>query len=305
VTLNIACYYDSGPDTTPATVDGYRTDPTHFVRIYTPHDTSTECNQSQRHNGRWDTTAYHIEAPVTVEWHGVLDIMDAHVRVEGLQLEETTTDNGLAGFTVLYVREPNLDNPLPTDIRVSHTIMWNASTVPTPSRRAVFYSTGTGAVAGNRSLFWNNLLFSTSPVGHGIRLSEVGMDLYFYNNTVANFGETGDMSELGAFRLFKNNIFYGSGDQNLRSGYAAGSDYNWSSDSTSTGGAHDIASGSVDWAGVQFVDVGAGDFHLAPADAGATGHGQNLSADPVLPFATDIDGDLRDNVWDIGADEKQ
>jgi len=52
-----------------------------------------------------------------------------------------------------------------------------------------------------------------------------------------------------------------------------------------------------------FVDEAGDDYHLAATDAGAKDRGMDLSADPVLPVDTDMDGEVRGDAWDIGADE--
>ena len=54
--------------------------------------------------------------------------------------------------------------------------------------------------------------------------------------------------------------------------------------------------GSID--NVSVTKVGE-DYHLDPTDTGATGFGVDLRP----AFSTDIDGDARGGVWDIGADQ--
>ena len=52
--LNIPCYYDSGADTTAVTVSGYTAGSSNYTKIFTPNNTTTEVNLSQRHCGKWD-----------------------------------------------------------------------------------------------------------------------------------------------------------------------------------------------------------------------------------------------------------
>ncbi|MFZ5980996.1 MAG: hypothetical protein ACOYVF_10235, partial [Candidatus Zixiibacteriota bacterium] len=79
--LNIPCYYDSGPDTTAVTVDGYTTGVPNYIRIYTPYDTTGEVNTSQRHDGVWSDSKYRLEPVGTV-----LSVNEPHIIIEGLQI---------------------------------------------------------------------------------------------------------------------------------------------------------------------------------------------------------------------------
>jgi len=57
--MNVACYAD-GTDT-GVTIAGWTTSALNYIRIYTPVST-LEVGISQRHNGIWDTSAYHIQS---------------------------------------------------------------------------------------------------------------------------------------------------------------------------------------------------------------------------------------------------
>jgi hypothetical protein len=137
----------------------------------------------------------------------------------------------------------------------------------------------------------------------GIRLTDLKTTLHFHNNTVVDYLKHGDQTETKLPRIFKNNLIVGSGMANYRTGYAAGSDYNYSDDTSDTTGTYDIKKGDAGWKAVSFVAASLQDYHLAPADTGATGRGTDLSADPTLPVTTDVDGQLRQGYCDIGADE--
>ena len=56
---------------------------------------------------------------------------------------------------------------------------------------------------------------------------------------------------------------------------------------------------------VTFVATTPDDLHLsAVGNAALLGQAEDLSADTVIPFSTDIDGDPRPpGAWDIGADQ--
>ena len=80
--------------------------------------------------------------------------------------------------------------------------------------------------------------------------------------------------------------------------FHAASDYNASSDFTTTGGVNDRIGLAFD-----FVDPSNGDFHLSPTDTAAQDVGADLSADIDLPFSDDVDAQTRVGSWDVGSDE--
>jgi|GEM_PF-1279604 len=95
--LNIACYYDAGADTTAIKMVGdgggteFTTGPNNYIRIFTPNDTSMQCNQSQRHNGRWVSSAYMISVTYSST---VIDARLAYMQFDGLQLYIPTANSG-------------------------------------------------------------------------------------------------------------------------------------------------------------------------------------------------------------------
>ncbi|MCK4985262.1 MAG: hypothetical protein KAS40_07075, partial [Desulfobacterales bacterium] len=56
--MMVACYGD-GEDTTSVTITGWATDPDNYIKIFTP-VSSSEVGTSQRHDGKWNTSAYRI-----------------------------------------------------------------------------------------------------------------------------------------------------------------------------------------------------------------------------------------------------
>lgn len=75
-----------------------------------------------------------------------------------------------------------------------------------------------------------------------------------------------------------------------------GSTNNLSDDNTAPG--DNPINGSV-----LFKDIDNFDFHLSGLDTIARDAGIDLSADPVMPFTTDIDGEEIGSIWDIGPDK--
>lgn len=97
VVLNIVCYYDHDdytPDSTACTVNGYTTDATRYINIYTPTG-GTQSINSQRHSGILSTSRYLL---LMSDWTTpVLVISDAsRVHITGLQLRYGVTSYDVA-----------------------------------------------------------------------------------------------------------------------------------------------------------------------------------------------------------------
>jgi len=82
VVLNIPCYYDSGADTTAVSVSGYTTGASDYIKIYTPSSTSTEANNSQRAQGKWDAGKYNL----TISINSGIVVQVNNITIDGLQI---------------------------------------------------------------------------------------------------------------------------------------------------------------------------------------------------------------------------
>lgn len=91
--LNIPCYYDSGPDTNQVYVTNWTTGVNNYIKVYTPNNTVTEVNISQRHSGVWNANKYNINITTSYEAHGLEEGV-AYFKVDGLQVKMTSTRNG-------------------------------------------------------------------------------------------------------------------------------------------------------------------------------------------------------------------
>ncbi|MHA1332367.1 MAG: hypothetical protein ACTSR2_14965, partial [Candidatus Hodarchaeales archaeon] len=81
---NIALYGDGVDDAGDGIeIYGWTTGPSNYIRIYTPTST-TEVGVSQRHNGKWNTNKYILQA--TDPDNDVLAIVEEYVRIDGLQI---------------------------------------------------------------------------------------------------------------------------------------------------------------------------------------------------------------------------
>ncbi len=296
---NFACYAD-GTDTTAVDTAGWKTGLNNYLRIFTPY-LSTDVGVSQRHSGSWNSGGYQLNAS---SGNYDINIQVNAIRVDGLKL-----GGAYSGCAALCFDDPGTGISGAGDTYIEDNII----EVPPGSfwPEGIFISSSPANLAGNVYIE-NNVVFMPlggSPSGQqGIADGSSGAgpsyaaNIYAYNNTVVGsfdfgFFLNGTKNNL----VLKNNIVQGAKSQGYAyGGFALGSDYNISSDTTTTGGAHDITNATV-----AFADAPSGNYLLASYDTAAQDKGENLSSDPNLPFNNDIAGGARGQGagWDIGAGE--
>jgi hypothetical protein len=264
-------------DTTAVTINGWTTDATRYIKIW------TDPTESYRHNGKWNTGKYRLD--MTTADTQPLMINVGHVKIDGLQMRSNNRSQ------IDWTQVPS---GVSSTLWVSNSIMR-----PNPANE---YGAGITIYSANANYayIWNNIIYdNTGTSGKGILSNSLSVNLtmYAYNNTIQNC-TLGLSREAGTF-IAKNNIVKGSGNTNAYVGTFTTSDYN-ATDGTDTGdgGAHSRISQTF-----TFADEANDDFHLASNDAGARNYGTDLSGDTYLPFSDDIDGQTRSAPWDIGADE--
>jgi len=284
--LNIPAYYDAAADTTAVSVTGYTTGADNYIKIYTPNNTATEANRSQRHNGKWDDTKYRLQ-PTGAD---SLSISEDFVRVDGLQI---AVDSGRSGSGIV---SPYDTTGASAEISLSNNIIKSANS-------ASFFQDGIylDMTAGSTAKIWNNLIYDMGAHASTDAIDIYGAAAYIYNNTISN-AYVGINANNSTYA--KNNIVQGATNGYNGASFDASSDYNISNvASDTTGGAND-----KDNTTVSFVDSANDDLHLAPSDTAAKGAGTNLYADANINVAADFDGAARPTAaqgfaWDIGADQ--
>lgn len=281
--LNIPCYYDTGADTAAVIVTGYTTGASNYIKIYTPYNTATEANNSQRHQGKWNDTKYNLKYTTTPGVSNVLAIAISNVRVDGLQIKGTA-GSGI-GLVAIKVESSVANNTT----SISNCIVSGVSS--TSQNEGIWVYSSIKA--------WNNIIYGFNlNSGSGIRFSVSTANISYISNVTIYDCVYGLNNTWVGAPLAKNVI-----TQNCTDGFNgainAGSNYNISNKPADASGAN-----SKNATTVTFVDAANKDFHLSNSDTAARGSGINLSADPNLPFSTDIDGQPRPTgAWDIGADQ--
>lgn len=269
-------YYDGSADTNQAVIDGWTTDATHYIELFVP--------LSERHRGVWNTAKYRLET----SGQTALSIVEDYVRVEGLQVQLTTSSSNNRG---IYMPGPYGAS---TDIRISNNIVKGVLS----GAASAAYGIQTAATGTYK--IWNNIVYdfvNGANTTYGIR--NAGGTTYVYNNVVQN-SYIGFQVGTGTF-VAKNNIYQSngiSGADGFVGTFDAASNYNISDLASDAPGANSKNSTTV-----TFIDAVNKDFHLQFNDAAAKNAGADLSADANLAFSTDIDGDTRSGTWDIGADD--
>lgn len=268
--LTIECYAMN--DTTQANIStGWTTDATHYINI--------TCPAGERHSGVWDGTKYNISV---TNAYALLNSI-AYTRVSFLQLK--TTKSASAYYHVL--RNTNAGD---------YSWFFNN----------IIYGLGAYTGAGihlenNIGCYvFNNLSYSDSYVNanasnHGIGGETDAGANYFYNNTSIGWAY-GYQAYNTNQSIYKNNISYGSHNAAWLGTPWTGSDYNATDRDAATGNTNDRVSQTF-----SFVDANNQNYHLLSTDEGAKGFGVDLSS----AFTTDIDGETRPAVWDIGMDQAE
>ena len=287
--LFIACYADGADDNGRIQITGWTTSSTCRIKIFTPNNTTTQCNQTQRHAGTW-ATGYLCTCTTTDGFYQIEPYSQNNVTIEGLRV--TGTSYATSGI-ILYIC---------TNCIVEDNIVKGLAAIGIQD----FYSSG-----GNYII--NNIVYDCNNCGIkiGNEAYSSGQIDYVYNNTVVGNGTYGIYlwrygSGTTYSAVLKNNICQDntSGDYGAAatSGTSTYNLYNCiSKDSTSDnfGGSGNIVDTTL-----TFVNKAGKDFHLASSDTAAINAGLDLHADANYAFNTDINGNARpDGAWDIGADE--
>jgi len=273
------CRCTSGSaDTTAVTINGWTTDSTHYIKIW------TDPNENYRHDGKWNGTKYRLEIN---DWESsIIYILEANVRIEGLQFK--TTGGGKQYFLYFYI----LASGEACKWYVSKNIFYKGTSSVDNAVKYLPYDSG-------NTYTYNNIFID---VDVGIYTVDWSNTLHcIYNNTFHSLTTYGIRRYATGEVRTRNNLFKSCATDtyNLT---ASNQDYNATNNSSLgyEAQAHDRLSQTF-----AFVDEANDDFHLASTDTGARNYGANLSSDPYLSFSDDIDGQTRpgETAWDIGADE--
>jgi hypothetical protein len=257
-------------DTTAVEIDGWTTDATRYIKVWTDPD------EGYRHNGKWDESKYRLDIEDGNDAFILLNRGADYTQIIGIQFSRDRREDW--GGAVYGIQ---------VDFSDYFTLSHNIIKVTTGSATAIrLYGEG---------YIYNNIIYDWRT---GIEADHsAASDSILYNNTVFNCN--GGIKTSGNVYV-KNCLSSDNSEYDFNGDCQASSGYNLSSDSTAPG------SNSKTNATVTFTDEDNDDFHLASIDTGAKDAGTDLSADADLAFSDDIDGQVRGSggAWDIGADER-
>lgn len=268
VQMDIECY--SFADTTAVTFDGWTTDATRYIRVYTP--------TAERHAGVWNTSKYRLS--INAEFSRPLIVSEDFVRVEGLQIEQTHA-NGVSPIRVVGTADA-----ASSDVRFDATIVRSAS-----ARTNV--DTGSNiALASGKTTIRNSVIYDAgaSCIYSSFVTNSPTVDL---DNVTLAAGTTYGLNHTNGTATLRNVYSGGNGTDDFN-GTITRTTCMHSSATSFTG-----STGSTAYDTNNFTNVTSGseDLHL-PTGSALLDAGTDLSGD----FTTDIDGDTRTR-WSVGADD--
>lgn len=271
------CRSTSGTDDTTATmIDGFTTDATRYIKIWT--DTA----ESYRHAGIWNSSKYVL----AVSGSYCIWVNDDYVIVDGLQLSTTASN---AAFNI-------------------------GSGITATNNKVVLSNTickGPGDDTGNTYLINasnpNVNLFIYNALAYGVNPANTNSRVVVVNHASATLNIYS--STLIGGNVCLRNVAGTVVAKNVYAGNAGGSCYSGtitqttcaSSDTTAAGTALDSI--AVNTTNFTNVTGGSENFHL-PAGSALIDVGTDTSGDGApMNFTTDVDGATRSGSWDIGFDE--
>jgi len=292
---NLPCYFDTGSETNlNATVGGLTTDATRFVKIYTPFNTSTECNQSQRHTGKWTSTAYNLSVVSIGSSSFGLEPTSNGTLIEGLQIKMTSggVHTGVAGL-----RFNNQTTNRKITVKQCICVSDSASG---GNAFSVF-----GSDVDCDKVIKNCIMYAINNIQQDVVKLASNDNMTLFQCTISNTSSVGlQISGSGTFIIKNCAIFNCLSDINDATAGASVTIDFVASDGGHGTNAVDISPGPTeadDWDDA-FVDYINNDFHIKNASSVLVDAGTDLTADGVTE---DIDGDTRPQgtAFDIGADE--
>lgn len=283
-------FYADAIETANVTVNGFTmgaSDGPNYVRFFTPY-LQSEVGISQRHAGFWDDTKFKIAtAPNAAR---AIRYLIYKMRIEGIQFDwDTNTTADRAVIQADFITTG-------TDLRISNCIFRDSG--GSAGQHAMNLDSRT--VNPNQIFhIYNNVIYGFDRAGIVIGEGAGGTgegQYYIYNNTFDDMDKAVEIvSKDTGTHIVRNNIAQNIVTAGFDGVFDAPSDYNISNLGDGPG------ANSINSSTVQFVS--AGNYLLSASDTVATNTGEDLRQDTNIPFDFSITGELRGDLWSIGADQ--
>ncbi|MFH1666465.1 MAG: Ig domain-containing protein, partial [Elusimicrobiota bacterium] len=254
-----------------------------YVKIYVPPNERRAAANPLRYRGGTTARGFGITGADSASYEGLIRTYANYIKFEGLQVWCKATPYNISALSISEVTSSN-------KIEITDCVLAGAC------GRALAVSCAPGI--GVPKVYVRNTLMYTSFSGDHYSLlitNDVasGTECYLYNCVIGNGFACARIGTAIAKNTYAAR-WYPSPDSIFTGNNNAGGTAVVPGGGTLT----DLDGGNL------FVDItsGAEDFHLREysplADAGV-----DLSADAIMPFSNDIDGQTRSGSWDIGCDE--
>jgi hypothetical protein len=296
--MMVACYGD-GEDTSSVTITGWTTGANNYIKIFTP-VSSSEVGASQRHDGKWNTSAYRISNDTSN--NETIYVREQYVRIDGLQVDSVNY-LGTGWLTGIDVNDDTSNDAM--EVHISNCIIrMTYSGTPEAGYGITALNNFSGINSDYISKIWNNIIYGYTGSGDygGSIHAENNGTVYAYNNTCVG-GNRGILTLSDPDFIAKNNISIDATDPYYtNASFHADSTNNFSDIDDAPG----LNTKTRDGLGSDpiFVNKAGDDYHLDSSDTWAQGVGADLDGDAYLAITDDIDSDARDATTpDIGADE--
>jgi len=203
----------TNPDTSPVVIDGWTTDATHYIKIYTTLDA--------RHGGKWDNTKYRLETTDST----AVDVNENYVKIDGLQISVNySAVNHLNGIDF---------GSSAGDFSVSNSIIKSVGN--NDYGDGIFFKNPKNA---STLKIWNNVIYGFNEFSsEGIYSDDYygKLTAYIYNNTVYGSNEGVTLGSNTPVVVAKNNLIANVVDAGFKGTFSPNSSNNLSSDSTAPG----------------------------------------------------------------------
>ena len=292
----IACY-DDAIDAEPVSIcdtsytrscmgTGWTTDATHYLRVFTP-TSLAQVGTSQRHAGTWGRGYRRTQGIIMYQ---------GFIRLDGMSIQRSVGGNG----RTYYVETEGHGG----EVWISNSFGWNSITGA--SKVYDIWDTGVPALGGTYTVFklWNDIAYneSTTDPRSGFYFNSNRAEVHAANCTAYVLGGGAFYQSSQAHATLTNCLGYSAANAVYEAddGFQLVTASVSSDNSLATLGATNASNQAI-----AFANAAVADLHLdATASSQIRGAGVDLSADPIVPFSDDIDGDTRPpGVWDIGADQ--